>query len=118
MAALMAIPRNKNGRTRLAFTISPPKYRRTPAGRPAPALREAACVCAVWPPRGGREDGRRFELRERAGLKSSPVSATRAAHWKRSTAWLFWVVLHQPELALVRGDPRVKVLRKKIGLPE
>jgi len=26
--------------------------------------------------------------------------------------------LTYPELALLRGDPRVKVLRKKIGLPD
>jgi serine/threonine-protein kinase len=26
--------------------------------------------------------------------------------------------LHEPEFALLRGDPRVKVLRKKVGLPE
>jgi hypothetical protein len=26
--------------------------------------------------------------------------------------------LYYPELALVRGDPRLKALRKKVGLPE
>jgi hypothetical protein len=26
--------------------------------------------------------------------------------------------LNYPELALLRGDPRVKALRKKVGLPE
>jgi hypothetical protein len=28
------------------------------------------------------------------------------------------VYLNRPELALVRGDPRLAALRKKIGLPE
>jgi len=27
-------------------------------------------------------------------------------------------ILSQPELALLRGDPRLKALRKKVGLPE
>jgi hypothetical protein len=27
-------------------------------------------------------------------------------------------ILTFPELALLRGDPRVKALRKKVGLPE
>jgi hypothetical protein len=26
-------------------------------------------------------------------------------------------VIHMPEFALLRGDPRVKALRKKVGLP-
>jgi hypothetical protein len=28
------------------------------------------------------------------------------------------LILSQPELALLRGDPRMKALRKKVGLPE
>jgi hypothetical protein len=27
-------------------------------------------------------------------------------------------ILSNPELALLRGDPRLKALRKKVGLPE
>ena len=27
-------------------------------------------------------------------------------------------ILSNPELALLRGDPRLKTLRKKVGLPE
>jgi hypothetical protein len=27
-------------------------------------------------------------------------------------------ILSLPELALIRGDPRVKALRKRVGLPE
>jgi len=27
-------------------------------------------------------------------------------------------VIHMPEFALLRGDPRLKVVRQKVGLPE
>jgi serine/threonine-protein kinase len=41
------------------------------------------------------------------------LSRTADINWWRAATWL-----HRPEMALLRGDPRLPALRKKLGLPE
>ena len=38
---------------------------------------------------------------------------TAEINWWRAATWL-----HRPELALLRGDPRMPALKKMLGLPE
>jgi hypothetical protein len=37
---------------------------------------------------------------------------TAEINWWRAATWL-----HRPEMALLRGDPRMPALRRKLGLP-
>ncbi len=41
------------------------------------------------------------------------LSRTAEINWWRAATWL-----HRPEMALLRNDPRMPALRKKLGLPE
>lgn len=38
--------------------------------------------------------------------------------WSNVAVWPARAAVTLPEFALLRGDPRVKALRKKVGLPE